>query len=88
MQIPALAGLRSAVSELMARPAEERLLRAAVCALARDARARAVAPERLLVCFKAVWAEETSAYPVPDRRAHGAIFDQMVTLCIREYFAA
>ena len=85
---PAVVAVRTAVSEVMACPAEERVLRAAVCALAREAREHAVAPERLLVCFKSLWAEETAAHPMPDRRAQGALFDQMVTLCIREYFAA
>lgn len=88
LESPAVAAVRAAVSELMERPAEERLLRAAVCALAREARARGMTPERLLVGFKAVWADASNAHPMPDRRAQGALYDQMVTLCIREYFAA
>lgn len=88
LHTPALNAVRAAVNELMSSPGEESPLRAAVCALARDARARNVAPERLLVCFKTVWAEESTAHPVPDRRARGALFDQMITLCIREYYAA
>lgn len=83
----AVVDVRTAVSGLVSRPAEERALRAAVCALAREARAQAVTPERLLVSFKSLWAEETALHPMPDRRAQGALFDQMVTLCIREYFA-
>ena len=88
LQRPAFDAVRAAVNQLMTQPGEERLLRAAVCALARDARARGVAPERLLVCFKTVWADATAAHPGGDRRAQGALFDQMITLCIREYYAA
>lgn len=84
---PAVVAVRAAVSGLVALRADEQALRAAVCALAREARERAIAPERLVVCFKTLWAEETAAHPMPDRRAQGALFDQMVTLCIREYFA-
>ena len=88
LQTAGFTAVRSAVHELMATPGEERLLRAAVCALAREARAHDVAPERLLVCFKRVWAEESAAHPMPDRRAQGVLLEQMITLCIREYYAA
>ena len=88
LDTPALATFRTAVSALAVRPADAGLLRAAVCALAREARARGVAPERLIIHVKALWAEETAAHPSDDRRSQGELFDQMITLCIREYFAA
>lgn len=87
LESPALSAVRDAVGNLVSRPGDEPVLRAAVCALAREARARAVPPERLIVCFKTLWAEEVSVRPVADRRSQTGLFEQMVTLCIEEYFA-
>ena len=79
--------LRNAVAHLDGR-SEAPALHAAVCAAAREARARDIPPERLLVCFKAIW-QSAAAHPAPDRdrRASVRVFDHMVSLCIREYFA-
>ncbi len=84
---PGVAALRSAVADLVSRPDDPAPLRAAVCTMAREARARSLTPERLLVCFKAVWAEEAVANPMPDRRLQSELFNEMVSLCIHEYFA-
>ena len=62
-------------------------LRDAVSALAHRARALAVTPERLIVALKHAWASEPAEHAIPDRRAHLDLFDQSVSLFIREYFA-
>jgi hypothetical protein len=83
----AVGAVRVAMASVGAPHHDSRELRAAVCALAREARLRDITPERLLVCLKAVWQAEASAHPVPDRRSQSELFEEMVSLCIREYFA-
>ena len=81
-----LAALRQAVSELTRRPTQPDELRAAVCALAHEARAQGVAPERLLVAMKSAWHAASTVPPGGDQRAQTRLFEQMVSLCIAEYF--
>lgn len=83
----ALEEVRSALAELASRSTDATALRAAVCTLAREARDRSVAPERLLVSFKRTWGAELAANPMPDRHSQAVLLDEMVSLCIREYFA-
>jgi hypothetical protein len=80
--------VRAAVSGLMRAPeGASGPLYAAVRTLAREARDNAVPPERLLVSFKVIWASETGEHPMPDRRVETDWLDQMVSYCIKEYFA-
>ncbi len=82
-----LATLRSAVAAAGGPADDARKLRAVVSTLAHEARARGVTPERLLVYFKSVWQVESAARYPSDRRSATELFDEMVSLCIREYFA-
>lgn len=79
--------VRTAVRELVQHAGDGEALRASICELARQARDRAIAPERVLVAFKAVWAAETTEHPMPDRRLQTELGEQMVAHCIRSYFA-
>lgn len=83
---PALDRLRMAADAALESHPDDAVLCDAVCAVARDARARGVPPERLLVSLKAVWAESAAAHPGADRRAHAERFEQLVPQCIRAYF--
>ena len=83
----ALTALRAAVGDLEHDSVGGPALHDAVCALAREARARQLPPERLLVCFKAIWYAAEATHPPADREAQLRVYDQMVSLCIREYFA-
>ena len=80
--------VRAAVREIVRHPDDGATLRRLICDMAREARGRSVPPERLLVSFKTVWAGETGAHPTPDRRAQADLLEEMVGLCIREYFAS
>ena len=82
-----LEAVRAAVRDLMLHPGDGEALRARVCELAQQARARAIVPERVLVALKAVWAAETGEHPMPDRRLQTELCEQMVAHCIRSYFA-
>lgn len=75
------------MADSLAAPADGGALRSVVRDLAHEARDRAVAPERLLVSFKAIWQDEAAAHPAVDRRVHAELYEQMISLCIREYFA-
>ena len=89
-ELPAasVAAVRAALGDLVKEPAGDgAALHEAVCALAHEARARAVPPEHLIVSLKLIWASETGEHPMPDRRLQAHWFDRTVSLCIREYFA-
>jgi hypothetical protein len=83
---PALDRLRVAADAAHGSQPNDAVLSDAVCEVAREARARGVTPERLLVSLKAVWAESAAAHPGSDRRAHAERFEQLVPRCIRAYF--
>jgi hypothetical protein len=83
---PALDRLRAAADAALESHVDEALLGDAACAVAREARARGVPPERLLVSIKAVWAESAAAHPGADRRAHAERLELAVRQCIRAYF--
>jgi hypothetical protein len=66
-------------------PAPE--LRAALHALATEARAKAVPPEHLLIALKGIW---QSLPDVESAREYGdqtRVLQRIVTTCIKEYFA-
>ena len=78
--------LRAAVAGLDRAGVDGSELHDAVCAVAREARRRQLAPERLLVVFKSVWLAAQSRGASPNHRRQARIFEEMVSLCIREYF--
>lgn len=73
------------VGTLAAEPAPE--LRAALHALAQDARAKAVPPEHLLVTLKGIWQSLPAVEKARDHAEQTRVLQRVVTICIREYFA-
>ena len=73
------------VETLAAEPAPE--LRTALHALARDARAKAVPPEHLLVALKGIWQTLPSVERAHDYTEQTRVLQRVVTICIKEYFA-
>ena len=70
---------------LAAEPAPE--LRRALHALAQDARAKAVAPEHLLIALKGIWQTLPTVEKARDYTEHTRVLQRVVTICIKEYFA-
>ena len=73
------------VETLAAEPGPE--LRSALHALAQDARAKAVPPEHLLVALKRIWQSLPSVEKARDYTEQTRALQQVVTICIKEYFA-
>jgi hypothetical protein len=81
--------VRRALQHYAQQPASEPApeLRAALHALAKEARRKAVSPEQLLITLKSMW----QTLPVVEK-ARGydeqtLILQRVVTICIKEYFA-
>ena len=70
---------------LASEPAPE--LRTALHALAHDARAKAVPPERLLLTLKDIWRSLPSVEKARDLTEQTHVLQRVVTICIKEYFA-
>jgi hypothetical protein len=70
---------------LATEPAPE--LRTALHALAHDARAKAVPPERLLLTLKGIWRSLPSVEKARDHTEQTHVLQRVVTICIKEYFA-
>ena len=62
-------------------------LRAALHALAQDARAKAVPPEHLLVILKSIWLSLPTVEKARDQSEQTRVLQRVVTICIKEYFA-
>lgn len=77
--------LEQYVGALGVEPAPE--LRAALHALARDARAKAVPPEHLLAALKGIWQSLPTVENARDHAERTRVLQRVVTICIKEYFA-
>src|SRR5689334_23341605 len=73
------------VESLAMEPAPD--LRAALHALALDARSKAVPPEHLLVTLKSIWQSLPSVEKARDHAEQTQVLQRVVTICIKEYFA-
>ena len=63
---------------------DESALRAATRALAADAAARGLRAEELVIAFKQLWTSIPELSPI--RRHTRPVVDELVTLCINEYY--
>ena len=81
-----LAALRRAIARYSvgADPAE---LRQTLKALAREARAKSVPPEQLLVVLKSIWYELPAVRTAEADAERTRVLQQLVTMCIKEYYA-
>jgi hypothetical protein len=62
-------------------------LRIALHAMAADARAKAVFPEKLLVLLKEMWYSLPGVQHVREQTDQLRLLQRVVTLCIKEYYA-
>ena len=77
--------LEQYVETLTPDPAPE--LRAALHALAQDARAKAVPPEQLLIALRGIWQSLPTVEKTRDHAEQTRVLQRIVTICIKEYFA-
>jgi hypothetical protein len=84
----AVDALRCALEEYARHPAESAPeLRAALHELAREARLLAMPPEELLLLLKRTWRELPDVMNAPDQTSQTRVLQNVVTMCIKEYFA-
>ena len=62
-------------------------LRAALHDLAREARQKAIAPEQLLAVLKGIWRSLPDVENAREQSEQTRVLQQVVSTCIREYFA-
>ena len=63
-------------------------LRSALHELAREARFLAIPPEELLLLLKRTWTTLPDVANAPDQLTQTRVLQSVVTMCIKEYFAA
>lgn len=83
-----LNAVQLALVEYAGAPSDGEALRRALQELAADARARAVLPETLLVTLKDIWYSLPVARGPKDPAEQTRILQRVVTMCIKEYYAA
>ena len=82
-----VAALRAALVRYMRNPAPGPDLHEALTALAREARRKAIHAEHLLIIFKDLWSALPEVKGARNPREQNAMLQQLVTLCIQEYYA-
>ena len=61
-------------------------LRAALDAMAREARSKSMLPEQLLVVLKEIWYALPAVRAIDDSGAQIRLLQRVVTMCIKEYY--
>ena len=79
--------LRGALTSFAGDPVETTELRDTLCAMAREARQKQIRAEHVLIALKEVWGELPEVRFAHDSREQTRALQQVVTLCIREYYA-
>jgi hypothetical protein len=78
---------RLALSGYLAHPdADGQQLRAALDAMATEARDRKMLPEQLLVILKDIWYSLHEVRAIEDSGAQIRLLQRVVTMCIKEYY--
>ena len=78
--------LRTALSGYLA-TRDEKPVCEALGVLAREAQARKLYAERMLVAFKRVWSDMAEVQAVPSEKERKRLLDRLVKLCIDAYYA-
>jgi hypothetical protein len=79
--------VRSALVRYVDAPSRGDELREALHAMATEARAKAVAPEQLLVALKDIWHSLPVVRGMHDPAEQIRLLQRVVTMCIKEYYA-
>lgn len=83
-----LARVRAALSSHLDAPAGGDDVRAALCAMAEEARRIDLPPERLLVALKQLWSDVVDGHGLDHGPEQTRMLQQIVSVCIREYYGA
>jgi len=78
--------LRTALSAYVA-TREESPVCEALGVLAREAQARQIYAERMLVAFKRTWGEMPEVKAIPNEKDRKLLLDRLIKLCIDAYYA-
>lgn len=74
--------------QLPAQPSEPATeLRTALHVLAREAKAKSLPPEQLLITLKGIWQSLPDVEHARDYSEQTHVLQRVVTICIKEYFA-
>ena len=82
-----IARLRAALISFAGDPVETTELRETLCAIAREARQKQIRAEHVLISLKEAWGELPQVRFAHEPREQTRALQQLVTLCIREYYA-
>ena len=83
-----VAALRSALSAYLSDPAAPAPLQHALVAIATDAREKSMPPEQLLILLKEIWNALPEVRTMTAGSAQVTMLQRVVTMCIKEYYAA
>ena len=83
-----LANVRDALAGFVGSPARPDGVRDALCAMAEEARGIGMPPERVLVALKRLWFEVLDHQRLDHGPEQTRMLQQIVSLCIREYYGA
>jgi len=75
-----------ALAEYLAGPPRPTTLDGALTALAQEARAKAILPERLIVILKDLWFARPEVDAMPSTADQSRLLERVVTMCIKKYY--
>ena len=79
--------LRAALAAYILAPGDGEQLRLALHAVADEARAKSILPERLLIALKETWYTLPGVGPTKESEGQTRLLQRVVTMCIKEYYA-
>lgn len=80
--------LESALLTYLANPSEAVPLQDVLRTIAAEAREKRMQAEHLLIALKDIWFDLPPIKKAPDNEAQTQLLQRVVSLCIREYYAA
>jgi hypothetical protein len=83
-----IASVRAALREYITDARDPLPLRAALFAMATEARTKSILPEHLLIVLKDVWSSLAEVRDITDVAGQVRMQQRVVTMCIKEYYSA
>ncbi len=83
-----IASVRAALREYITDARDPLPLRAALLAMASEARTKSILPEHLLIALKDVWSSLAEVRDITDVAEQVRMQQRVVTMCIKEYYSA
>jgi predicted ATPase len=83
-----IASVRAALRVYISDARDPLPLRAALLAMATEARTKSILPEHLLIVLKDIWSSLAEVRDIADVAEQVRMQQRVVTMCIREYYSA